>query len=71
MGLVEILARRSGAEVAAIASLGPWLAEYSLRMNEEDEFAEALMRRHGVSDETCMRCARSAPPSAGGARRRR
>ncbi|CAA9503508.1 MAG: hypothetical protein AVDCRST_MAG85-1913 [uncultured Solirubrobacteraceae bacterium] len=54
MGLVDILARRSGAEVAAIASLGPWLAEYSLRMNEEDEFAEALMKRHGVSDETCM-----------------
>jgi glyoxylase-like metal-dependent hydrolase (beta-lactamase superfamily II) len=54
MGLLEILARRSGAEVAAIAQLGPWLAEYSARMTEEDEFAEALMLRHGISAETCL-----------------
>ena len=54
MGLVEILARRSGAEVAAIASLAPWLAAYTERMNDEDEFAEALMRRHGITDETCL-----------------
>lgn len=52
MGLVDILVRRSGAEVAAIEPLGPWLADYSARMNEEDEYAEALMRRHGIAGET-------------------
>jgi len=54
MGLVDILARRSGAEVAALDLLAPWLAGYSERMTEEDEFAEALMRRHGISEETTM-----------------
>lgn len=54
MGLVDILARRSGAEVAAIEPLAPWLAEYSQRMTEEDEFAEALMARHGISPDVRM-----------------
>jgi glyoxylase-like metal-dependent hydrolase (beta-lactamase superfamily II) len=54
MGLVDILARRSGAEVAAIDLLAPWLAEYKQRMDEDDEFAEALMNRHGISSETTM-----------------
>jgi glyoxylase-like metal-dependent hydrolase (beta-lactamase superfamily II) len=51
VGLVDILARRSGAEVAALAVLGPWLAEYSARMEADDAFAEALMRRHGVPEQ--------------------
>ena len=54
MGLVSILARRSGAEVAAIEPLAPWLAEYSQRMTADDEFAEALMARHGVSADVRM-----------------
>jgi glyoxylase-like metal-dependent hydrolase (beta-lactamase superfamily II) len=48
VGLVDILARRSGAEVAAIDLLAPWLAEYSARMEADDRFAEELMERHGV-----------------------
>jgi glyoxylase-like metal-dependent hydrolase (beta-lactamase superfamily II) len=45
---VDILARRSGAEVAALAPLADWLAEYRERMAADDVFAEELMVRHGV-----------------------
>ena len=54
IGLLDILARRSGAEVAAIEPLAPWLAEYTERMNADDEFAEALMARHGIGAEVRM-----------------
>jgi glyoxylase-like metal-dependent hydrolase (beta-lactamase superfamily II) len=48
IGLLEILARRSGAEVAAIAPLGPYLADFRSNVIADDEFAHALMRRHGI-----------------------
>jgi glyoxylase-like metal-dependent hydrolase (beta-lactamase superfamily II) len=48
IGLAEILARRSGADVAALDALAPWLAEYATSMDGDDAFAEALMGRHGV-----------------------
>jgi glyoxylase-like metal-dependent hydrolase (beta-lactamase superfamily II) len=48
IGLAEILARRSGAEVAALDGLAPWLAEYATSMDGDDAFAEELMGRHGV-----------------------
>ena len=51
IGLAEILARRSGAEVAALDALAPWLADYSQSMDGDDAFAEALMARHGVPEE--------------------
>ncbi len=47
-GLVDILARRSGAEVAALGALGDWLSDYSGRMAADDKFGERLMLRHGV-----------------------
>ena len=50
-GLVAILARRSGAEVAAIDELAPFLANYRERMNDDDKFAEDLMQRHGIADD--------------------
>ena len=50
IGLADILARRSGAEVAALDALVPWLAEYSERMDGDDAFAEALLARHGVPE---------------------
>jgi glyoxylase-like metal-dependent hydrolase (beta-lactamase superfamily II) len=50
MGLVDILARRSGAEVAALDLLAPFLANYREEMNADDEFAEQLMRRHGIEE---------------------
>ena len=50
-GLVDILARRSGAEVAALAPLADWLASYRDEMHADDEFAEEMMRRHGIADD--------------------
>jgi glyoxylase-like metal-dependent hydrolase (beta-lactamase superfamily II) len=47
-GLVDILARRSGAEVAALDLLAPRLERYSEANEADDEFAEALMLRHGL-----------------------
>jgi glyoxylase-like metal-dependent hydrolase (beta-lactamase superfamily II) len=48
IGLVAILADRSGAEVCALDRLAPWLARYSEVMEDDDAFAEALMLRHGI-----------------------
>ncbi len=50
-GLVDILARRSGAEVAALGALADWLADYRGRMAADDQFAERLMLRHGVAQD--------------------
>jgi glyoxylase-like metal-dependent hydrolase (beta-lactamase superfamily II) len=48
VGLVDILAQRSGAEVCALDRLAPWLADYSASMEADDAFAEAIMLRHGI-----------------------
>jgi glyoxylase-like metal-dependent hydrolase (beta-lactamase superfamily II) len=50
-GLADELARRSGAEVAALDRTAAWLAELEDRVAADDRFAEELMRRHGVPDE--------------------
>lgn len=52
LGLVDILARRSGAQVAALAALAPWMARWSEQMEADDVFAEELMRMHGIPPET-------------------
>jgi glyoxylase-like metal-dependent hydrolase (beta-lactamase superfamily II) len=48
LGLLEILARRSGAEVAAFHLLAPYLRNFSASATADDEFAMEVMRRHGV-----------------------
>jgi len=48
LGLLEILARRSGAEVAALDLLAPYLADFSASAAADDDFAQEVMRRHGV-----------------------
>jgi glyoxylase-like metal-dependent hydrolase (beta-lactamase superfamily II) len=48
LGLLEILARRSGAEVAAFHALKPYLANFALSAAADDEFAQLVMRTHGV-----------------------
>jgi glyoxylase-like metal-dependent hydrolase (beta-lactamase superfamily II) len=53
-GLAQILADRSGADVVALAPLKPWLAEYGAAMEADDEFAEAIMRRHGIPDDMSL-----------------
>jgi glyoxylase-like metal-dependent hydrolase (beta-lactamase superfamily II) len=50
-GLASILARRSGAEVAALDSLAPFLANYGHETDLEDRFAEETMLRHGIPPE--------------------
>jgi glyoxylase-like metal-dependent hydrolase (beta-lactamase superfamily II) len=48
LGLLEILARRSGAEVAALHLLGPYLENFAENAAADDAFAQRVMRRHGV-----------------------
>ncbi len=48
LGLLEVLARRSGAEVAALHLLRPYLANFRESAADDDEFARAVMRRHGI-----------------------
>jgi glyoxylase-like metal-dependent hydrolase (beta-lactamase superfamily II) len=48
IGLVEILAKRSGAEVCALDLLAPWLADYKHEMEQNDSFSAAIMLRNGI-----------------------
>lgn len=48
IGLVEILAKRSGAEVCALDLLAPWLADYKREMEESDSFSAEIMLRNGI-----------------------
>lgn len=50
-GLASILARRSNAEVAALAPLAPFLAGYGAQTDLDDSLAEILMLRHGIPPE--------------------
>jgi glyoxylase-like metal-dependent hydrolase (beta-lactamase superfamily II) len=50
-GLASILARRSGAEVAALDSLARYLAAYQTETDLDDSFAERTMLRHGIPPE--------------------
>jgi glyoxylase-like metal-dependent hydrolase (beta-lactamase superfamily II) len=47
-GLASILARRSGAEVAALDKLAPFLARFGQEAELDDRFAERTMLRHGI-----------------------
>jgi glyoxylase-like metal-dependent hydrolase (beta-lactamase superfamily II) len=47
-GLASILARRSGAEVAALEELAPYLASFGDQAEADDMFAKDLMLRHGI-----------------------
>lgn len=51
IGLVSIVARRSGAEVAAIDRLVPFMQNYGESAAADDEFAAELMIRNGISDD--------------------
>ena len=51
IGLAQILADRSGAEVCALEALAPWLADYGDSMEADDRFAEAIMARHGIPED--------------------
>jgi glyoxylase-like metal-dependent hydrolase (beta-lactamase superfamily II) len=51
IGLAQILADRSGAEVVALDVLAPWLAQYSQQLEADDAFAQNLMLRNGIPRE--------------------
>jgi glyoxylase-like metal-dependent hydrolase (beta-lactamase superfamily II) len=48
LGLLEVVSRRSGAEVAALDLLAPYLSDFSASVAADDEFSHAVMRRHGI-----------------------
>ena len=51
LGLVDIVATRSGAEVAALGRLAPFIENFGADAERDDEEAAALMLRHGISEE--------------------
>jgi glyoxylase-like metal-dependent hydrolase (beta-lactamase superfamily II) len=51
LGLLEILLRRSGAEVAALDLLAPYLRSFRESAVADDEYAQAVMRRHGLPED--------------------
>ena len=51
LGLVDIVAKRSGAEVAAIDILVPYVENFGADAERDDDLAEALMLRHGISQD--------------------
>lgn len=65
IGLTGVLARRSGAEVAGLASLADYLGDYDRAVAAEDDARATLMRRHGVHPDVAL-----AVRSTGAARRR-
>jgi glyoxylase-like metal-dependent hydrolase (beta-lactamase superfamily II) len=54
LGLVDVLARRAGAEVATLDLLAPYLEDFSGQAEEDDVFAERLMVRHGIAPEVAQ-----------------
>ena len=54
VGLLEILVRRSGADVAALDGLTGYLSNFSAAAAADDAFSSAIMRRHGVPPEVVV-----------------
>jgi glyoxylase-like metal-dependent hydrolase (beta-lactamase superfamily II) len=51
LGLVDIIAGHSGAEVAAIDKLAGFVDDFSAAAARDDEFATAVMLRNGISED--------------------
>ena len=51
LGLVGILAAKSGAEVCALDELKPIVEDFSAYAERNDRFAQKQLRRHGVRDD--------------------
>ena len=51
LGLVDIIAKRSGAEVAALDLLAPFVENFGSDAERDDAEAAELMLRHGISEE--------------------
>jgi glyoxylase-like metal-dependent hydrolase (beta-lactamase superfamily II) len=51
LGLVSVVAARSGAEVTAIDVAVPFVENYSLEAQADDDFARRIMLRHGIPED--------------------
>jgi glyoxylase-like metal-dependent hydrolase (beta-lactamase superfamily II) len=51
LGLVSLVAGRSGAEVAAIDAAVPFIENYSLEADADDDFARKVMLRNGIPED--------------------
>jgi glyoxylase-like metal-dependent hydrolase (beta-lactamase superfamily II) len=51
LGLVDIIASHSGADVAAIDKLAGFMEDFSAAAARDDEFATAVMLRNGISED--------------------
>jgi glyoxylase-like metal-dependent hydrolase (beta-lactamase superfamily II) len=51
LGLVALVAQRSGAEVGAIDVLAPYLENFSQEAQRDDEFARSVMLRNGIPED--------------------
>jgi glyoxylase-like metal-dependent hydrolase (beta-lactamase superfamily II) len=51
LGLLDVLARRSGAEVTALEGLAPRVEGFGDWAERDDEFAQSLMLRHGIPED--------------------
>jgi glyoxylase-like metal-dependent hydrolase (beta-lactamase superfamily II) len=51
LGLVSLVAAHSGAEVAAIEAAVPFVENFSVEAQADDDFAREVMLRHGISDD--------------------
>ena len=54
LGLVEIIASRSGAEVAAIDVVVPFVENFGDDIEQDDRFAADLMLRHGIPEDVVI-----------------
>ncbi len=54
IGLAGIIARRSGAEVAALDLVAPYLRRYTEDMEADDRFAARMMLRHGLTEDVVL-----------------
>lgn len=54
IGLAQILADRSGAEIVCLEALAPWLAGFSASMDGDDAFSARVMARNGVPAEIVL-----------------
>jgi glyoxylase-like metal-dependent hydrolase (beta-lactamase superfamily II) len=51
LGLVSLVAERSGADVAAIDAAVPFVENYSEEAQKDDEFARSVMLRNGIPED--------------------
>jgi len=54
LGLVEIIADRSGADVAAIDAVVPFVENFGEDSEADDRFAASLMLRHGIPEDVVV-----------------